>query len=520
MGIPVAVAPSVHSPGLALQVNLLAGQSSPGTGQLKALLMCPKSSAGTITANTELKVAVAGADEVATLLGLGTPGHLAAKRAFEEYGLLSLDVIAPTVSVGATATGIIEFASSPTSARTVTAKIMGREVVTSWLAGETAIQGAAKLKDAINAQTDELCVTATNPANPDDDQVLLTFKVPGPMGNDCKYSVVLTDGAGGTATAAGAKLGLGSGATLGTTEPSFATALLTIQGKEYDYILPCVSNADAELGTSSSNPGRVATYINNNDSGFNAKLQQEVVGLSGNGLSAAKTGAAAIMGQGPGISQYIFCNNGQSLPCELGGLELGARVREESADPAANRINMIYRGQFYGAADLSADALTDVQVEDALQSGVTPVTYDASGNERPSRPITTYFKDSAGNPDDRILDTSRVTGTYAVAKDLRIAIPREFEGAKLSKDLLPGDDELPEGVVEERDVKSFVNYRVRFFIARGVVQRAKYEAALADGTFLVRVNPSDPGQCDIVLPLSIVPPLAKFSLVVNHTGPS
>lgn len=505
--VPVAVSPTVRSSGLHLLVQLLAGTSSPGSGALKCLLISPKSSAGTIVADTQVKQSASGEADVGTWLGSGSPGHLAAKRAFEEYPLLSLDVVAPTAPAGVAASATITFAAGPPTVNwTVTAKICGREIQVVWVAGESDTAGALKLSNAINAMTADLPVTAS----PALGVVTVTAKVAGTWGNDISISVTYADGAGGTVTASGAALASG------TTEYTATTALTTVSGQEYDFILFCTGNTDAKLASATSGPGRLKTHIDGLDSGANAKLQQGIVGTTG-AISGTKTGTGQ---HNAGFLQYIHCEAGQSLPCEFAGAEMGQRVRERLLDPAANRINLPYIATLYGAADLIADKLTDVELEDALFCGVTTVNYDATNQMGPARPITTYHKDGSSNPDDRLLDTSRVDGIYDISKDLRAALPREFPQAKLSADLVVGDDPLPEGIVEVRDVKAFVNTRIRYWISRGVVIRAKYEEALAGGTFIVRVNPTDASQCDLVLPLGIVPPLAKFSLVVQHVGPN
>ena len=505
MSFPLAVAPSVKSPGLFLEVDLTAGQSSPGSAARKALLIGGKSSAGTITADTELIEAVAGEQAVSGYLGPGMPGHLAAKALFAEYGLAQVDLVCPLEATGVAAAQTITFASGPpTVAWTVTAYIAGRPIQITWAAGETDTAGGDKLEAAINAEVD-LPVTAANVAG----VVTLTAKAKGTWGNDVKCRVTYEDGTTGTVTAGGATLASG------TTEFSVTNVLALITGREYDLICLATSNADAEDGGGTSNPGLVKAHMNSLDSGAEAKLQQLVVGATGT-IATTKAGTDA-MNHGP--SEYIYAQNALALPAEWCGAEVGARLREESSDVAANRIRMAYRATLYTVDDVSADALTAPEVEDLLNNGITPVSYQSDGTPRPERPITTYHLDASSNPDDRVLDTSRVTGTYAVAKDLRVVLPREFEGAKLSEDLDGVGDELPPGVVEVKDIKSFINSRIRFWISLGVVQAAPYEEALANGTYIVRVNPSDASQCDIVLPVKIVPPLAKFSVVVQHVGP-
>jgi phage tail sheath gpL-like len=508
---PVAVSPSVRSPGLALKVDLLGGAASPGTAPKRACIVGTKASTGTITANTQLVQGLAGADDVKTYLGAGVFGHLAAKRLFEEYGLALVDLVAPAESAGvaATATLLFDDTTPVTVAQTITAKIAGREIVFSWAAGRTDTQAATDFVTAVGVLDADIPVSAGNGGGALT-TVTFTSKIKGTIGNDVLITAVMAGGTGGAITLSG---NLGS-VVSGTLEADFATALTTISGQEYDYILLITGNTDAGAASATSNVGKAKTKVDSLNLGFDAKLQQIVVGLTST-LSNAKTGAAQ---HDYGPLAYTFCNKGQSLPAEFGGAEVGARLRDVGIDPAANRINTPYKAQLFGAADLVADSLTPTQVEDALQSGVTPVTYTAQGVCRVSRPITTYFKDTSGNPDDRILDQSRVDGTYTVAKDLRVALPQEFPNSKLSPDLAAGADPLPEGVTEVRDVKAFVIQRLKFWVKRGVVQSARLQAAIDNGTLIVRVNPSDESQCDIVLPIRIVPPLAKFSLVVQRAA--
>jgi len=495
-----------------MRVDLLAAAASPGQSQLLSLLIASKMSAGTITPDTQIVEAVAGPDAVAALLGEGAFGHLAAKAWFREHPLGRLDVVAPIEATGDKATTTVTFGFSSGSvvaaSRTVVVKIAGRPIEIVWVTGETATQGAAKLVAAIASAAGDLPVTATNTAGVVD----ITSKLNGLLGNDITLEVAVSGGSVlATVVRGAAALAAGTGTCL------IDNVLTLASGTEYAYIIPAANgNADAAEASATSSIGKLKTATDANDEGFNALLQQVVVGITG-ALAGAKTGTSQ---HNYGPMQYIFMRSGQSLPCELAAAEAGARAYAEAIDPAVNRINAPYKATLYPPTVLTTGKLTPAQVEDALQSGVTPVTYTSTGSPRPSRPITTYWKTaSSGAADPRLLDTSRITGTYAVARDLRSAIPQEFDQVKFSADLVPGDDPPPAGVVEVRDVKGFVQSRVGgFWVSSGVVDRAAFLQAVADGTVLVRQNPSDSAQCDIVLPIKIVPPLAKFSFVVQHVG--
>jgi hypothetical protein len=109
-----------------------------------------------------------------------------------------------------------------------------------------------------------------------------------------------------------------------------------------------------------------------------------------------------------------------------------------------------------------------------------------------------------------------VDATYIVARDQRSNLWTEFKGSKITEDLEPGGDDLPEGVIEERDIKAFIISRLRYFQRKGVLRQASLDAAIADGTLIVQVNESDATQVDCVIPFEIVQPLAKLGVVVQR----
>ena len=71
-------------------------------------------------------------------------------------------------------------------------------------------------------------------------------------------------------------------------------------------------------------------------------------------------------------------------------------------------------------------------------------------------------------------------------------------------------------MTEERDIKAFIIAELRTWERRGVIQKARLDAAIADGSLIVQVNDDDPTQVDIVIPLSIVQPLAKMGTTVQR----
>ena len=107
-------------PGDVVEVRFAQGQSSGDAGVKKVLLIGPKTSAGTLTADTEIGGPYGSSDEVSDAAGPGSVAHRMALKFFQIAGagggLFELYVLCPTESAGVNATGAITFATTPTGA--------------------------------------------------------------------------------------------------------------------------------------------------------------------------------------------------------------------------------------------------------------------------------------------------------------------------------------------------------------------------------------------------------------------
>lgn len=497
MPITKAVASSVKTPGFYLVVNLLGSPAAPGTAPLRALLMAPKSTAGNITANTEVRQCF-GAADVSLALGPGTPGHLAAKKLFQRFGAASVDVVAPTASAGVAATGSQTFTGPPTENTVIRFRVCGRIIDVSWLSGESVAVFQARAVAAINARGDDLPVVAAG-ASP---SVLYTAKLAGLWGNDVRISAVIFSGGAGTAITLNPATLTG-----GTLEPSFAVALSQVVTREYRRIVACLSNADATDATVASNGELVQLHLDTYEVGLGALLQVAVVGHTGT-IANVKAGA---IDRNNEAMQYAYGQNWNDLPCEIAAAEAGDALKFVSLRPNFNRIGNVHN--LYGPTDVVADKLTAAETEDLLNNGVSPLDIDQStGVTYLVRPVTTHSL-AAGSPDFRCLDLSDTDGMYSVFQDLRTALPQQFPNCSISPDLPAGADSLPAGVVELKDVKHFVISRLRFWTRAGVVNRAALNLALANNELIFEIDATDGTQVNIFLPLAILKPLAKFGVV-------
>jgi len=507
MAVPVAVAPSVLTPGVYLTVDLLAGTSSPSTGVLRVALMAPKSSVGDLTVDTEVRAGT-GEASANTAFGVGTVGHLGAKGIYSKFPAAQVDFIAPTAGTG-TATLDLTLSGVPTSDNIISLDVMGREFEVSWPAAATADATKTDVINAILQRTDDLACTASSGGV---GVVTVDSKGLGGVGEDILIKASIKEAVSGTEAIAGAATHTPLAAV--TTDPDFTTALASISGREYHYIVTCLSNQDIDAIGGTNNAGRAITHVDSLNTGLNSKLQQVIAGYTGSTVATAVLSALDADSFGNSEkAEMIMAINGRGLPGELAGRECGGRLAAISVDPAANRIGELLDG-YVGSHDEIADDPTASESEAGLGGGVSLVGFTAQGAERLIRAVTTHSQDDAGGADRRLLDTQNVDAEYIVARDIRDNIALEFPQAKITKDKAAGEDPPPPGVVEERDIKGWVTSRLRSWEKAGVVEKAALDAAiLPGGGLIVQVNASDATQVDIVLPKKIIQPLAKFGIV-------
>lgn len=499
----LAVAPGVKTPGLYLIVDLLGGVQNPGNGNNRILVIAPQNTTGgNITDNTEVRQ-VFGGDDAALALGAGNIGELAVRAVFKHYGGATVDVVSPTKGAGAAASATQTFAGTATENSSIRFTVHGRTIDVSWLNGEAVAAFQARAVLAINGRASELFVTVGG-VSPDIDY---TAKAEGPWGNDVLINAQVLEGGGGITISANP-----AALTTGTVEPDITTALATVGTRRYRRIVLCASNADAGATGASSNADRLKVFINAGNTGNQARLQ---VGITAITTTIALAKAGAIDRNDPAF-ECVLAQDFQDLPGEIAGAEAGDAMRFVALRPNYNRIGN--RILAYGPVNTVTSKLTATEVEDLLNNGVTPIDLTPVTDEPfVVRPITSHSLDGV-NPDFRALDMSDVDGVYSVAEDLQSVVPIEFANSSITENLPVVADPLPPGVIEVKDVESFVLSRLEFWINNGVVDLAGFEASLAAGEFIFQINASDKTQLDIFIPANIVKPLAKIGIVLSKAS--
>lgn len=505
VGLLLAVDPTSRRPGVGLAINLRSGTSSASGGAIRILLVSVKNATGGSGTVETLYPSVANAAAVGALAGYGGLAHLAAARLFEEHPTARVDFIMMAAASGNTAAGTITFddTSPITSAQTVTARIAGKSVSIVWDVDETDVQAATKLVAQIAKQSKELPVTAANGGGTLA-AVTLTFKSKGKAGLDCTYSVTMADGAGGNVTPAGTNL------TGGTTEPDIANVIAAVVNREYRIWCPTLSNADMATASTTSNLGKIRAHIRATDTGIGALLQS-----AHTACTDSTTNAKACTAQHDfEYFSHHLVRGALSLPCEWTGAICGAYARDIANDPNHPFIKQeLALAELYDSATPQTDSLLAAEAEDLLASGVSYIGRTAQDVPRFERPISTYFEDADGNPDDRVLDVSKVFGLMAVGDDLRTQCEQRFKGKKLAKTLPKGNTPIPPNVIEESDAKAFIVSRLRSqWVSAGVIRGDSLDAVIADGSLVVQIDSTDETQLDVFLPLRVVPPHVKTSV--------
>jgi len=523
MTTSLAVGPGVLTPGLYLTVDLLAGAGTGTAIELKTLLIAPVNNSvdtdvypdGDLDIGNDEVRRGSGPESAAKAFGVGSSGHLAAIQIYGQSPGAIVDFLGTPALEGSRAEFPVVLIGVPDVANTIYIDIAGRKFSVVWPAGTDFSLMGQVLADAINQKTADLPVYATIAG--DDDQLLIQAKDDGLCGNDVLINFRLDHVAEGGGTEAITILDPNTYYPLedGAGAPDLGDILYKVETTEYAFIVPVLSNEDID-NDDQGGVFEVRSHIGRFNSGLNAKLQQMIVAQTWDSISSMKSVAVSVDSFANVVyGQLVHCINGRALPGEFAGREVGGWLAALPVDPAVNRIGEQYL-EVSGAFDLFANTPTGAQTEDALGGGVSIVSYTAQGIPIIVRPITTHCQDAFGGPDRRCLDAQFVSATYIVARDLRSALPAQFPNAKITPDIEIGQDPPPRGVIEERDIKGFIITRLRKWQNNGVITKASLDASIADGTLSVKVNSDDATQVDIFLPFKIVPPLAKFGVVVNR----
>jgi len=397
--------------------------------------------------------------------GAGSELHLMCADSLAQYPDCPLYACPVTEATsGARASGLIYVSGTATAAGTLHLWVSGQPVDVEVVSGDSAAIVVAAITNAL-LNVPSLPVTAqygSGPASP----VTVTAKQFGTRGNLITLRGTWESGSrkvelpavtssssppATTATLAGLTLGfyaMGNAGTYtakylssgsGSDAAAYATTLAAV-GKDV-YHLIAVAAVDGT--TSNTTLDRARTWLTAQATPTKG-IRQQLVSAQVTTLSASIGAGTVSAYLNHARMQTILHPRAEQLPCQIaasvgaarlnGDVAAGGRTVGEAADVAANldglRLVTITQ-QPYDGDRMAAD-----DPDTALQYGLTPLVPSAgrAGYVEVARSITSRWKDDAGASNYGVLDTSDVTVTDDVARDLVASFAVEFKGLRLAHD--------------------------------------------------------------------------------------
>ncbi len=483
-------------PKVMLQVLLGAAVASAGGRARKLLLMGNKTSAGTLTADTQV-YAPTSIEDGAVAGGTGAEVSLMFAAARTAEPNVSAYMLAVTEAAGSKATGTFTFTGTTTTGSgDARFWIHGVLVTLAVSVGLTPTQLATALASAINGKGTYLCATATSSVG----VVTVTYRHNGLRGNFCALRCEMDSTVTGmTLAASAAYLSGGAG------QDDLTAALATAQASVYHRITPANFDATAL--------GLVNTHVGSMGGPLVGRYEQVVACLDAKQTLGTATTIAT--GINDGLSQHLFYPNAETLPMVTAAAWAATRaIAEEEPSVNLSSMNMDVVDQYPVVLPppLQSSYLTDSQAAAALDVGLTPIQVTANGHPYIARSITTHSRDSGGNPDTRVLDTNNPTVTQAFAEELQTSIPDEFKAKVLVDDPVDSDDELPTNATTPQRLKSHCVGRAFAWGKAGRLTNVEADVA----TWVFSLAPNAPGRANATMPTHPAPWFVQFSAQIRQ----
>jgi phage tail sheath gpL-like len=476
-------------PGQYTRVSLGVGPRVGGAGANDVVLFGNKTSAGTMSVETEYEVF--DEDEVRGLAGDGAELFWMFKFARAANPGASLFIIAVTESAGAAATGTITLAGTATSAGTIGVTVMGEEIEIPFADGDTATAAAAVVNTYIGYEGDWPVTSGAAAA-----VVTLTARNLGPRGNFLRFRVRIIDGTGLTVAASSTYLAGGA------TSDDPQNAIDVMDGVRRRFLVAPYSDAT-----------QLAKFKSHIDAQDEPLIGNRKVFVSGSLDTVANTTTLAI-GLNFTRGQVAWLYNSDVPPSCLASSIAAYRAGEEQNDAATNFDGKNVAGMIPHWA--SSERPSASELDSALNNGVTPFASTRSGEVFIVRSVTTKSQDPNAKPDFRVLDTHKVAVPDFIAEDIELQIGDTFSGFKASQDP-PEGQTPPVGVVTPAMVKDLVYARLRFHeTENGLLDSGSVDANI-DGLVFELSKVAD-GRFNGVVPLDVIELAHQFASDIRQIG--
>lgn len=491
-------------PGVYIQVDPGAGQSSAGEGTLSALILGNKLSTGSATADTVLygpdtSVAVSSESDVIAQFGSGSEIH----RSWLKFTAVnqSTPVYMVAVSEGGSAQAaslIMTIAGTATSAGAIRIHVGGESVDVGFAPGD----GYDAITDTavalVNAQT-RWAVVASDDSH---GALTLTAKQKGTRGNLLRaWAQVIPSANTGVTVSTGAPT-LFSG---GSVSDNNSTALATVEGRRFYYIVSAANDA--------TNLSRVSEQVDDQALPLNGIRQRF---FSGSSDTLANTITLATGVNDP-RGEIVWQQDSDWTPSEVASLAAAVYSLEESGTVPVLNLNSF--GNTTGTVALwslkapeKGTAPTPVQLNSALQNGITPIAVSRQGSYLVKR-ITSHSL-TGSTQDFRIRDAGKLTVCDFFGDQAGALLSEATAGKLIGDDPIGNEPAPPANVFTPRQAKGIVAGLLNQFASQGLVQ----DVGTIIATMQVQRNSQDRSRLDIYVPLFTADSLDKVALLVSQVG--
>ncbi len=492
-------------PGNFLEINFAVGGSAGFQGERPILLIGNKTSAGDATTGTVVygpltALPIQTEAEVISRFGPGSELHRMWRRVVAVNRTTSVYAIAVADAAGTAATLDVTVTNTATADGNLRFYVQDEFVDVKITSGDVIATICANLRTAVNAKTHWAVTQGAATSG----VFAITAKQTGVRGNEIRISAAITStGTIVTTISHAAVTPLASGATA----DSFTTALATIVGRSFYYIVN-PSNAHAAQFDAVLDQVRIQATPTE---GIRQRVFTGFTGTSANAITAAthanvnyERAELIWSGNSDWTSAEIAANNAAVYSLK----ELGAKPRN----------NFSGFGTDAGSASLwkvpaprDGSAPTKTTLNSLINNGVTPIGVTANGGTYLVKRITTRSLTGATS-DYRIRDAHRVTQLDFFADDLLTKLNLQFAGRDLGDDLAVGQKPTDPDLVTPSIIKAAV---LRLIDDYAENSRFKRAATIKANTVVQRSSASS-NRVEIRIPAQIIDILDQTTTAVDQ----
>lgn len=460
------------------------------TGIRRALLVGQKLAAGTANANQPYIVS-----SVAQAVGLFGRGSMLARmvalyRANDTFGELWCIAVADA-GAGVAASGTITFTGNATAPGTLNFYLAGQRIQVPVLLGDTPTLMATATVAAITAAAD-LPVSATNAAG----VVTLTCKWKGPTGNDIGVLDSFAGSAGGEALPAGVTVAY-SAATLsgGTTNPVLTPVIAAMGDDEYDFI--------GHPYTDSTSLDAFATELSDTTGRWSWNRQ-----VYGHAYSAQRGTLGTLVAAGQLRNDPHHTIAAVDADCPNPSWEYAAAYTARNAVFLnADVARPTQTGVLSGILLPRAGKRFLMSERQSLLTYGIATSYVLGGAVRIERAITTYQKNTFGQPDVSYLDSETLHTSAYVLRRLRSIVTTKYPRHKLADDgtrFGTGSAIVTPAVIRGELISEYAKLEYD-----GIVENSKSFAA----NLIVERSTTDPNRVNVLYPPDYINQLRVFAVL-------